>query len=72
MSGEVFSRSLRNAVLTVPRAFPSVISDEEGVNSMAKVSYVAPMIEKIGGFRKLTNGYPFFSNRDIFGGRTFL
>lgn len=39
---------------------------------MAKVSYVAPMIEKIGGFRKLTNGYPFFSNRDIFGGRTFL
>ena len=34
--------------------------------------YIAPVFEKIGGFREVTNGYPFWDNRDIFGGYTFI
>ncbi|GAA1486474.1 lasso RiPP family leader peptide-containing protein [Brachybacterium fresconis] len=39
---------------------------------MATPIYVAPALEKIGGFREETNGYPWWDHRDLFGGRTFI
>ncbi|MEV5739821.1 lasso RiPP family leader peptide-containing protein [Microbispora rosea] len=39
---------------------------------MAKQAYVAPVLEEIGGFREVTNGYPWWDYRDLFGGHTFI
>lgn len=35
-------------------------------------NYIAPKIEQVGSYRKLTNGVWFGRWRDIFGGRAFI
>lgn len=39
---------------------------------MTKRVYAAPTLERMGSFREMTNGYPWWRYRDIFGGRTFV